>query len=160
MWKEVKIDDDIFLQKHADLVRDVFCGPIEAFDEVLTKTYTKRILTQKQNVYCYFYEDDIIEVSTMYKYDAEIDRIIYFQYFFRFKKTNDADYLARVASKGLKIILEKHSKICRCQKFGDIIFIDRFGITEAEFTKKAIRIYPEHGVKVIDYEEYWEYELI
>jgi len=160
MWKEILIDNRKGLKKYFNLLYDVIC--VQNKDKILEIISISAIqnMLNKIGYHAYFYEDDILEVCSMYKYHIEYDRTVFFQYFFRFKKTNDIDYLAHVSGKGIKIILERHSKIHRCPKFGDEIYVERFGVTEKEYTEKTIKIFAEHGVRVIDHKNYWDYELI
>lgn len=157
MWKEIFIDEDI--EKSMELTRADFCGNIENL-ATFTVPITKKILEKKTDCHLYYYEDDILEITAMYKYDEVIDRIVVFRYFFKYLGEENPEHYWNVAAEGCKITLERHGKICRISKFGDEIMQQTYGLSEEEYIVNLTAVYANHGIRVIEYDKYTEYELM
>jgi len=153
MWTEILENAKEDLEKYSAHFNDIVCGP-----KVGTASrFQKQI--KWEDAHCYFYEDDELRMAFMYKYDAEINRMVTKNYYIKFLKVpTNPDKLYEVLAENCIVVLERFNKIIRVIKYKEY-FIDRdIGKSEQEDTNKQIEIYKKIGVKVTDYPKYREYE--
>jgi len=166
MWKEILVDDIEGLEKYVAHYNTMFCN-IEKNSTISTELI-KKILNLKKDCHCYYYSDIERDIIVLYKYDDVYDIIVIFQHF---DNTPSSDML-RFANEAwdiyrgfIKTIAEKHNKIIRWSKYPKAVqnspeWKKTMGKTSKEQSELRISKYAEYGLKAIEFEMYWEYELI
>ena len=166
MWREIFVDDIEALQKHVDIFNAMKCN----IDNNITVNLNliKRILNTKNECHCYYYKDIDREIIVLYKYDPEYDRMILFQHFdnilFSRMIKLPIDKTMDIYREKIRIILERYGKIVRVSKMPDSVidhpeFIKIWG-SRTEWAQLIIDNYAEGGIKAVELENYWEYELM
>jgi len=162
MWKEILVDDDINLEENANIFNDMKCPNV---DYILNKEGIRQILLKKTDSHCYQYIDNQIKINTLYKYDFMVNRIAIFQFSTKvdWNIPFDINKFHGIVAEFVKIILNRHGKIVRFYKYPQSI-LDELTYLETKFRNSdielRIRVFGKHGVKVIDYPKYWEFELM
>ena len=157
MWKEILVDDIEGLEKCSEMVNVGNCST--AF--ICSIEWLQLKLKWMTDATCYLYEDDEMKSCTFNSYDAEIDRVINNFYYTKYlKKPENKNKVYEVSAENCKVVLERYNKIIRVRKYADWHYRDKIGRSEKETTHWLIKIYENIGIRVTDFEKYWEYELI
>ncbi|KKK48297.1 hypothetical protein LCGC14_3146520 [marine sediment metagenome] len=156
MWKEILVDDIEGLQKYVEVFNDVKCGI-----KVGSLSWLQQKLRWKIDAQCFFYEGDEFKICLMSEYDSTHDRIVVFQCLIKFLKApKNPDKIFEVCAENCKLLLKRHQNIIRVPKYPEYFTVRDVGISQQENTNNQIRIYEKIGIKVTDFEKYWEYELM
>lgn len=165
MWEEILVDDIETLQKHIDVFNNMACNI--SVNQTIDLKLLKFILNTKTKCHCDFYEDSDRQIISLYKYNAESDRMVIFQHFDTIpleKALLLGDKSFDIYAEHIKRILLRHNKILRRPKLPlalleDPEWIKIYG-TKEEHAQLAISENIKRGINSVEFENYWEYELM
>lgn len=157
MWEEILVDDIEGLEKCSEVINHGTCGT--AF--ICSVEWLRLKLKWKNTANCFIYEDEDFKITLMTKYDPTVDRTVVFQFYIKFFKViENTDKLYEVLAENCKFLLERHQKIVRVPKYSEYAIDRDLGIDNKENTRRQTIIYNKAGIKVMDFDKYWEYELM
>lgn len=162
MWREILVDDMESLEKNANLFNEMKCASAEYS---LDNETLQRTLLKKNNCHCYQYTDIQLEIYSVYKYIPVIDRMYIFQFVTKVDWDIPFDIVKfhGIVAEYVKIIIERHEKMVRFYKYPQWV-LDELEYLETKFRNSDIElridVYAQHGIRVIDNKDYWEYELM
>lgn len=160
MWREILIDDNIGLQKVVDIY---YSNAIVGCSEMSAENI-QHILNTKTNAHCYLFDDGVMKIYAIYKYDAEYDSMVVFQIamdsYNLDKIMNDSILSEKRWSKCIEltsIILNRHGKKVMITKVPKRLLTETY---KNIIMDNIITKYGANGIIATEFEHYWEYELM